>query len=174
MASRLAEFQIEGLFGLYSHRINLNLKERITIIIGPNGRGKTVCLKFIEALFRKNYTYFADIPYRVAKFTFTGGEKIIVEAVEESGKRSGETAPGRSVRFSLSARGKEINHWTPASIDKAIKRDLRRYVPANWQQINMDLWVDRLDGEELSLSELVERYAIPQKLVSELHQDLPD
>jgi predicted ATP-binding protein involved in virulence len=46
MTSRLTEFHVEGLFGLYSHKIQLNLKERITIIIGPNGRGKTVCLKF--------------------------------------------------------------------------------------------------------------------------------
>ena len=55
MTSRLAEFEIRGLFGLYSHRIRINLAERITIIIGPNGRGKTVCLKFIEAFFKKKF-----------------------------------------------------------------------------------------------------------------------
>jgi predicted ATP-binding protein involved in virulence len=57
MLSRLSEFRVEGLFGLYDHRIALNLEDRITIIIGPNGRGKTVCLKIIEALFRNRYAY---------------------------------------------------------------------------------------------------------------------
>ena len=71
MLSRLSEFRVEGLFGLYDHRIALNLEDRITIIIGPNGRGKTVCLKIIEALFRNRYAYIADIPFRLASFHFS-------------------------------------------------------------------------------------------------------
>jgi len=57
MVARLKEFRINHLFGLYSHIIPINLDERITIIIGPNGRGKTICLKFIEALFRKRFFF---------------------------------------------------------------------------------------------------------------------
>jgi predicted ATP-binding protein involved in virulence len=83
MTARLAEFRIEGLFGLYNHRIALHLQERITIIIGPNGRGKTVCLKFIEALFRKRYTFFTQIPYRTAEFLFSDGELITLETIED-------------------------------------------------------------------------------------------
>jgi hypothetical protein len=33
MATHLTEFRVEKLFGLYSHRIPLNAKERVTIII---------------------------------------------------------------------------------------------------------------------------------------------
>jgi len=84
MPSRLAEFQITDLFGLYTHRVALNLSERITIIIGPNGRGKTVCLKFIEALFKRNLRYFSDIPFSSAFFLFTNGEKITLRAYPTS------------------------------------------------------------------------------------------
>ena len=59
MQARLTELHIEKLFGRYSHTVKLNHKERITIIIGPNGLGKTVCLKFIEALFQKKLPIFS-------------------------------------------------------------------------------------------------------------------
>jgi hypothetical protein len=35
------------------------------------------------------------------------------------------------------------------------------------------MWVDQVDGEELSLSELARRHHIPQKLLSDLPQDFP-
>src|SRR5215469_5729104 len=99
MKSRLSEFKIDGLFGLYSHRIPLNLKERITIAIGPNGGGKTVCLKFIEAFFRKNYAYLADIPYRLATFSFTGGEQITVQTADDIGQLPSDAVEPRSVHL---------------------------------------------------------------------------
>jgi AAA domain, putative AbiEii toxin, Type IV TA system len=174
MTSRLTEFHIEGLFGLYSHRIPLNLKERITIIIGPNGRGKTVCLKFIEAFFRKNYAYLAEIPYRLATFSFTGGEQITVETAEGIGKRPGDAAAAQSVCLTLRVPGKDPISWTPAITDSSLSRELRRHIPPQWQQISLGVWVDRTDGEELSISELARRYPLPPRLMSALSQDLPD
>jgi predicted ATP-binding protein involved in virulence len=79
LPSRLCEFVVENLFGLYSHRIPLQTNERITAIIGPNGRGKTVCLKLIEALFARNYHYFLQTVFSKAVFTFTNGETVTVE-----------------------------------------------------------------------------------------------
>jgi predicted ATP-dependent endonuclease of OLD family len=169
--SRLAEFKIEGLFGLYDHRIALNFKERITIIIGPNGRGKTVCLKFIEAMFRKRYSYFVDSPFRAAEFTFTGGEKISLEEIE---RRPTEGSPIRSICFALTAPGKETVTWTPATVDSRIRREIRRYIPAQWEQVDTDLWIDQTDGEELTLLELAERHPLPAKLLSSLQQDAPE
>jgi predicted ATP-binding protein involved in virulence len=134
--SRLAEFKIKGLFGLYEHRIALNLKERITIIIGPNGRGKTVCLKFIEALFRKRYTYFIEIPFRTAQFTFTGGEKIILERTEETERRAAEGSPSCSICFTFSAPGKQMSTWKPATVDSRFRRELRRFIPDYWEQVS--------------------------------------
>jgi predicted ATPase len=171
--SRLAEFKIKGLFGLYEHRIALNLKERITIIIGPNGRGKTVCLKFIEALFRKRYTYFIEIPFRTAEFTFSGGEKIILERTEETERRAAE-GPNRSVSFTFSVPGKQPSTWKPATVDRRFRRELRRFIPDYWEQVSADLWVDQRNGEEITQAELLERCNVPPKMVSLLQQDVPE
>jgi hypothetical protein len=101
MASRLAEFKIEGLFGLYTHKIALNSQERITIIIGPNGRGKTVCLNFIEALFHKRFSYFKDIPFQTAEFAFNGGETIRLERAQEPKPGHSERASARNLKFTM-------------------------------------------------------------------------
>jgi ABC-type branched-subunit amino acid transport system ATPase component len=175
MKTRLEEFKIDGLFGLYSHRIALNLTDRITIIIGPNGRGKTVCLKFIEALFRKRYTYFAEIPFRTAEFTFTGGEKIILKRSKEPEKQAAEGASTtRSIDFTLSAPEKKTITWAPTTVDIRSMRELRRYIPPEWVQVSPDLWVDHTDGEEITFAELLERFQVPSKLNSVLRQDLPE
>ena len=151
MISRLAEFSIEGLFGLYSHRVTLNLEERITIIIGPNGRGKTVCLKCIEALFRKRLSYFADIPFSVAQFKFTGGELIRITKSDPDAPGADASAPTLQCRFS-EPNQEEIT-WVPAGPDARTLRELRRYIPPDWEQISPDVWMDRSDGEEIALSE---------------------
>jgi hypothetical protein len=97
VAAPLVGFHITGLFGLYSHKIDLKLEQRITIIIGPNGRGKTVCLKFIEALFREKYSYFVEVPFKTAQFIFADGERIVIESIEEPDSEAG--APTKGVRF---------------------------------------------------------------------------
>jgi hypothetical protein len=166
MISRLFQFRVEGLFGLYDHEISLNLDERITIIIGPNGRGKTVCLKMIEALFRERYGYIADIPFRSATFSFTGGEIITLIRVDD--------ADSRSLSFSLHRPNEDALVWAPAMVDARLAREIRRHIPRQWEQVGADLWTDETDGEELTFKELARRYPIPPKLAAALEQATPD
>jgi energy-coupling factor transporter ATP-binding protein EcfA2 len=174
MQSRLAEFRIDGLFGLYSHKVKLNLEERITIIIGPNGRGKTVCLKCIEALFRKRLTYYSDIPFTLAEFSFTGGEIIRIRKADQSDlAESGSEGPG--LRLSFQEPSEDEITWTPTIVDSRTMRDLRRFIPSSWEPISSDTWMDQTDGEELSLADLTTRYRLPSKLSAALRQqDMPD
>jgi ABC-type iron transport system FetAB ATPase subunit len=171
MVARLAEFKIGGLFGLYDHRIAFNLDERITIIIGPNGRGKTVCLKFIEAFFRKRFSFFAEIPFRNAEFIFTNGSRIKVERSDEEGIPA---LDAKSVSLTLSGPAIVPLSWTPRVLDVRARRELRRFVPDHWEQINPSTWIDNTDGEELSIEELGERFRLPPKLLTSLQQDIPE
>jgi len=171
MVARLAEFTIAGLFGLYDHRIAFNLDERITIIIGPNGRGKTVCLKFIEAFFRKRFSFFAEIPFRDAEFIFTNGSRIKVERSDDEGNPA---LDARSVSLTLSGPAIDTLSWTPRVLDVRARRELRRFVPENWEQLNPTTWIDNTDGEELSFEELGERFHLSPKLLTSLQQDVPE
>ena len=61
---RLERIEIDGLFGLYHHCIDLNLKDRVTLLHGPNGVGKTTTLGMVDALLRGNMGYFGRLPFR--------------------------------------------------------------------------------------------------------------
>mgnify|MGYP003452891897 FL=1 len=47
---RIKQIEIIGLFGMFNHKIPLNLESNITIIYGINGIGKTMLFKILDAL----------------------------------------------------------------------------------------------------------------------------
>lgn len=46
--ARIRRIQVTNLFGIFNHEIRLNLDERITILHGPNGFGKTIILQMLD------------------------------------------------------------------------------------------------------------------------------
>lgn len=82
---RIRQIRIDGLFGLYDHCINLNLKERVTVLHGPNGVGKTVTLKLIEALLNGDYAEFCRFPFKKFVMAFTDGTELQLTLPEKQG-----------------------------------------------------------------------------------------
>ena len=60
---RLTRIEVDGLFDVYNHRIDLNLKKRVTLLHGPNGVGKTVVLRMTDALLKDQLRFFQTIPF---------------------------------------------------------------------------------------------------------------
>lgn len=73
---RIKSVSVEGLFGLYDHRIPFKLDDRVTIIHGPNGIGKTRILSWIEALFRLDSTAFQGVPFRSFGVELSNGASL--------------------------------------------------------------------------------------------------
>lgn len=48
---RIKQVSVTNLFGIFNHIIPLYMGDRITIIHGPNGFGKTIMLKLLNELF---------------------------------------------------------------------------------------------------------------------------
>ena len=48
---KITRISVSGLFGQFDYDFGLNHKERITIMIGPNGYGKTTILRLINVIF---------------------------------------------------------------------------------------------------------------------------
>ena len=61
----LNKLEIEGLYGLYNYSLDFTQGEdqRLKIITGPNGYGKTTVLQLIYALLCKDTTVFYQIPF---------------------------------------------------------------------------------------------------------------
>jgi predicted ATP-binding protein involved in virulence len=59
----IKQISVNGLFGIFDHAISLNTDERITIIHGPNGFGKTAILKLLNGFFNSQYSVLWTIPF---------------------------------------------------------------------------------------------------------------
>jgi predicted ATPase len=86
---RLEKIEIEGLFHKFHHVIPLKMDDRITIIYGLNGYGKTTILKLLNDFLSYNFTDYTDdsffedcfaeiknIPYHIIRLTFEDSSKI--------------------------------------------------------------------------------------------------
>src|SRR6266478_7169119 len=77
-ATRLSLFEVHGLFGEFYYRIPIKLEQRITAIIAPNGSGKTICLRLINALFTRKWSFFSGVEFERIDYRFTSGERLTI------------------------------------------------------------------------------------------------
>ncbi len=82
--ARIKRIEVIGLFGLYDHVIDLKLEDRVTILHGPNGVGKTVLLQMIRALLSNELRDIAQIPFERFSAVFTDGTSVKIEVSVES------------------------------------------------------------------------------------------
>jgi ABC-type molybdate transport system ATPase subunit len=79
---RIKQITVKHLFGIFDHTINLNMEERITIIHGKNGFGKTSILRLVNGFFNLKYSDIRAIPFQ--KFTIIFDDKSFVDVVKAS------------------------------------------------------------------------------------------
>lgn len=60
---RVKSIEVKGLFGRLHHKVNLNLDERVTILHGPNGVGKSALLRMVNALLHGELGHFQYVPF---------------------------------------------------------------------------------------------------------------
>ncbi len=72
---RIKSIHIDSLFGYFNHKIEM--KDKITIIHGLNGYGKTTILKILDSIFNKNYEELVFIPFKTITLEFSEDNKLI-------------------------------------------------------------------------------------------------
>ncbi|HBY77061.1 MAG TPA: excinuclease, partial [Cyanobacteria bacterium UBA11148] len=85
---RIQQISVTGLFGIFDHVIPLNMDERITIIHGPNGFGKTVMLRMLDALFNSHYLVFWTIPFTSFRVKFDNDSSLDIMANSDKSDKS--------------------------------------------------------------------------------------
>ena len=148
---RLQRIVVEGLFGTYNHDINLNLHDRVTLLHGPNGVGKTVILGMISALLQKRFDYFQRIPFSRFLLVFDDGSTLALQANDET------ESDDRPFQLTLtrSAISQSMTVYTPFGAD-AIAANVEYLRP---HRARPDTWVDMRDGAILSGSEVLSRHS---------------
>jgi hypothetical protein len=134
--ARLSEFRVERLFNEFDYEIPLHIGERITAIIAPNGSGKTVCLRLINALFRRQWSVFKSTEFRRAEYHFTDGRsvKITKDPARDTDENKPSISLGVIFRISPSdnALFDELDvEWTPqiTEVQRSRVPAFERFIP---------------------------------------------
>ena len=147
---RLQRIEIDGLFDVYNHCIDLHLDDRITLIHGQNGVGKTTILRMIYALLGKNLAYFRRVPFKRFSLDFQDGSTLEIE------RESGNESRIFSIRLRGGGGVNESFKLNVKSEAKSLARQIDYLRPLH--EGNVTRWIDVRDREELTESIVLFRY----------------
>jgi AAA domain, putative AbiEii toxin, Type IV TA system len=125
--TRLSLFEVHGLFGAFYYRIPIKLEQRITAIIAPNGSGKTICLRLINALFTRKWSLFSGVEFERVEYHFTSGERLTISKVGDPSEQAGGGLAG-GIQIRLVDANRSVTSWKPAPDPKIRAQPIERYV----------------------------------------------
>lgn len=167
---RIKQISVYGLFGIFNHVIPLKTNERITIIHGPNGFGKTAVLRILNGFFNSRYSELRSIPFDKFQAEFDDGK--IIEVVRDS--KEPQEAGRVDITFHLyKAKSKKLSFslgQVKFSPDLGFPIGVLDEVVPGLERIDTRKWMYLPTDEVLSLEEVVERFgdSLPDSLSAKL------
>lgn len=162
---RITQISVTKLFGTFNHTITLNLDDRITLIHGPNGVGKTTILKLVDALFNKLGDELRNIPFQELTILFDDNSKLsLVNNFSIFDKKDTQRKSRQEFRFLLTydRQNQKILEWpTNLRIDPREFRIplsfVERLIP-QLERISATRWLDQTTGEIFSFDSIIHRW----------------
>jgi len=155
---RIQQISVSGLFGIFDHVIPLNMDDRVTIMHGPNGFGKTVILRMIDGFFKSRYSVFRNIPFSKFRVEFDNGSSVEI-AKKYNNRENPDNKNKINVKFETDS---ETVHFSPkrrmgASDNDFIVEILEDIIPTLFR-VGTREWRDSTTGEILSLADVLDRF----------------
>jgi predicted ATPase len=172
---KIKQLSVQKLFGMFDHVVPFNLGERITIIHGSNGLGKTALLRMVNCFFSGKYSELREIPFSVFRIDFDNDSALQITRKDDGTKDGPDLERERS---HLTAEYWDAPGRVPLTVEFGISvqseyvRLLTRYLSAtvtNVHRFGPHQWRLSPTGEILSDEELIERFwsHIPSDLTRE-------
>lgn len=149
---QINRIEIKQLFGMFNHDIRLKVNDRITIIHGPNGVGKTTVLKVIQDIFSRRFYAIQSVPFKQITITFDDNQKL--DVIKES---------NNNITLRLRKNNSIIEKGT---LGKISTDDIEKHIPVHaiddiipqLDRVGERLWYDRSTNESITLEEVLFRY----------------
>ncbi len=155
---RIKQISVIGLFGIFNHVIPLNMDDRITVIHGPNGFGKTAMLTILDGLFNSRYSKLRTIPFSKFCVEFDDDSNMeIIKNVDNSEETENnfvfnfyDNHDNNADRINFQPKRRPDIENLPLSILDDYIPGLERILPRKWLYTPTQ--------ENLSLEEVLERF----------------
>lgn len=155
---RVTEIAVKGLFGTFNHNIPLTHADRVTLIHGPNGLGKTMMLKMIAALIDGRTQIFERVPFEEFVVCLDDGKTITVRHQDGMPVDDGK----RRLRLDISVTDRNGNSLQPPEdevlpeVPRQVLDVIDRVVPSPFRRTGSG-WRDEV-GKFYSLDEILGRF----------------
>ncbi len=145
-AVRVKSIHVRGLFGMYDHDVVLNESERMTVVHGPNGVGKTVLFKLVQDLLAGPGVDLLKFPFQECRIEFTNTATLIARRNDEDSTVQVSSHLGQSTS--------DVNIDAKSFAKLAHRLELR--LPL--REIGPNSWINLETDERLNTNEVVSRY----------------
>ena len=157
----ITKIAVRGLFKRFNHDIAFDPDERITIMIGPNGFGKTMLLRLVDALFNRPVRALERMPFEELRVTFNNDSNLLVRR-KPYGEASRKERYTLSVEYEQSTNVKLQERFTPSNgIGEADvpfpMSAVEEFVPM-LDRIGPEEWVNLQTDEILDLDDVILEY----------------
>jgi len=171
---RIKQITVKHLFGIFDHTINLNMEERITIIHGKNGFGKTSILRLVNGFFNLKYSDIRAIPFQ--KFTIIFDDNSFVDVVKASTSKNKKSNVRPEIDFNFtSSDQKEKLTFSPNLLDGRkipLLTGMIADVIPGLDRVGSEKWLYTPTKEILDLEDIYERFG--EYLPKQFQQEYPD
>ena len=163
---RIKQISVNGLFGIFNHVIPLNINERVTILHGPNGFGKTAILRILNNFFNSRSSELQTIPFGNFRVEFDDCSSIEIK----KGFKHSKGAEIIDITFNFYSSNSEKLSFSPGPMkilsELGFPISILDDVIPGLERIDTRKWVYLPTDETLSLEEVFERFgdSLPLKL----------
>ena len=161
---RIKQISVKGLFGTLDHVIPLKMEDRITIIYGSNGIGKTITLQLLDALFNQRRGDLRKVPFDEFRVDFSDASSLRVTKSQRRETNS-QDQPSRELHFHF-AEAEKIEQLYTYTLNDIPYQTASEYtllpgidtVMPELIYLESGKWVNRFTGEFFSPQDVSESF----------------
>ncbi|NTV27994.1 MAG: AAA family ATPase, partial [Methanothrix sp.] len=160
--TRITKISVTNLFRNFNHDIPLRMDDRITIIHGPNGFGKTALLRMLNGVFNARYSVLRTTLFDEFRIDLDNGSTLSVNRFTNTKGRRKQNGNNNNLIFRL-RNNKDVLEYSPFTSEQfeevtAYARMIESYVP-ELTRIDASSWYYLPTNESLSIEDMVDRFS---------------
>lgn len=160
---RPTKFEIRGLFGR-KDAVNIDVKDKVKIIYGINGSGKTTILRLLHAILSGRLYEIRNINFKSLTLRLDDGTAIKATRTKRASK--GKRRP-RGLSYTLKLQwlssGGKVEHTSTmddeVELSERVPLEVIEHEIPELSRVGRHEWADGITGDLLTLSDVIEKYS---------------